>query len=437
MQDHCDIAIIGAGAAGLMAAISAGRAARQSGVRTRIVALDGAKKVGAKILVAGGGRCNVTHHAVDESAYAGSTRPAIRKVLGRLTVEQTVAFFAELGVELKREETGKLFPTTDNAHTVLDALLRAAADAGAELWHPSRVLTITRDGDGFAIEHGSADAGASRRVLFARQVILATGGLALPKSGSDGAGYHFAKTLGHTMTRRVFPALVPLLLTDGHAFRELSGIAFAAELSVMSGAGKRLASFTNSTLCTHFGLSGPGPLDVSRYYFDALANDPEAKLLCSCLPGVKPEAFDAQLQAAAKQPVARVLANAFASATKSPMPDRLVKTICDLAGVAPTLTTDKLTRDARRSLVTAATALPLPVTGSRGFTYAEVTAGGAPLAELHLDTLASRCTPGLYIIGELCDVDGRIGGFNFQWAWASGYVAGRAAMANLGPSASE
>src|SRR5260221_4302500 len=141
-----DLAVVGAGAAGLMAAICAGREARARGSPLSIVALDGASTIGAKILVAGGGRCNVTHHAVDERAFAGSTPPSIRNVLRRFDVGDTIRFFAELGVPLKREETGKLFPVTNRARTVLDALLAAAADAGVEIVRPWRVQEVSRAG---------------------------------------------------------------------------------------------------------------------------------------------------------------------------------------------------------------------------------------------------------------------------------------------------
>jgi len=185
-----------------MAAIWAAR----SGCRS-VVALDGARKLGAKILVAGGGRCNVTHDLVDEAAFAGSSPPAIRKVLRRFDVTHTTAFFAELGVTLKREETGKLFPVTDDAHTVLDALLGAAAAARVSVQHPARVAAIVRQPAGYLL---SGDWGA----LHADRVILATGGKSLPRSGSDGGGYQLAQSLGHTVTR-IWPGLVPLLVAEG------------------------------------------------------------------------------------------------------------------------------------------------------------------------------------------------------------------------------
>src|SRR5438445_764428 len=188
-----DLIVVGAGAAGLMAALWAAR----TDPSRRVVLLDGARVLGAKILVSGGGRCNVTHHHVDETAFAGSTRAAIRKVLRRFDVARTVAFFRELGVELKREETGKLFPVTDRARTVLDALVGAVRTAGVELRHPWRVTTAERESDGFRLASGAGE------TLRAARVLLATGGMSLPKTGSDGGGYALARTLGHSLTPRI------------------------------------------------------------------------------------------------------------------------------------------------------------------------------------------------------------------------------------------
>ncbi len=411
-METCDIAIIGAGAAGLMAAIHAARTAPDA----RVVALDGAVRLGAKILVAGGGRCNVTHDVVEASAYSGSSRAAIGKVLRRFDVPETVAFFAELGVPLKREETGKLFPVSNRARSVLDALLSAARDARVELLHPRRVTGIEWNQASFIV---SGEWG----VLRARQVILATGGKALPKSGSDGGGYALAQALGHTLTPRIFQALVPLLLPDGHFLRELSGISFECALTVASGTGKRLAQQTGAALCTHFGLSGPAVLDISRYWLDARADDPGAVLLLNLLPEESPDVLDDTLRGLGR-------ASPFSHLSRR-LPDRLARALVTASGLDPALPASQLTRDGRRVLVNTVTALRLPVTGDRGFTYAEVTAGGVPLSELHLETMESRICPGLYLCGEICDVDGQIGGFNFQWAWASGFVAGTAAGRSL------
>lgn len=412
-SERFDIAVVGAGAAGLMAAVWAGRAG------ARVVALDGARTLGAKILVAGGGRCNVTHHAVDESAYAGSSRHAIKKVLRAFDVGRTVGFFAELGVELKREETGKLFPVTDEARTVLNALLRAVRGAGVELRHPWRVGAVRRETGGFAVVRE-----AGHETIAAERVIVATGGMALPRSGSDGFGYRLVRSLGHTTTERIFPALVPLTLDPGRTFiPSLSGLTVPATITLWSGTGRKLVEFTNSTLCTHFGLSGPGVLDISRYWLDTRAADPGATLTINWLPGRAEADADADLAAQRAVGIARALGGR--------LPDRLARALCESCGIDPAGTLDRLRRDDRRRLVNALTRTPLPVTGDRGFTHAEATAGGVPLSELHLESMESRVCPGLHLCGEVCDVDGRIGGFNFQWAWSSGYVAGKGAAERL------
>ena len=407
-SEMIDVAIVGAGAAGLFAAIWAGR----TQPKRRIVALDGAQKLGAKILVAGGGRCNVTHDHVDVSVYAGASPNEIRKVLRRFDASQTVAFFRELGVELKREETGKLFPTTDSARTILDALLKAAQAVRVNIQHPCRVETITKTGDNFYIrgEWGQ---------LTARKVILATGGKSLPKSGSDGQGYKLAKALGHTLTERVFPALVPLTLPKDHFICTLSGLTLPTTLEVRLGNGKKVISFTDSTLCTHFGLSGPAVLDISRYFIDAQLSDPQTALLINWWPGQTSETLGQALLAAGRATPLKLL--------RDGLPERLARVLCEQAEIETSMPSHQLTREQRKALVRLVTAFPLPITGNRGWNVAEVTAGGVPLSELDLNTLESRICPGLHLCGEICDVDGRIGGYNFQWAWASGYVAGVAA----------
>lgn len=397
--------IVGGGAAGLMAAIWAGRTQRDR----RIVVLDSAKKLGAKILVAGGGRCNVTHHQVDESAFAGSSRNAIKKVLRRFDVDATVRFFAELGVDLKREETGKLFPVTDDAQTVLDALLRAATAAGVELLYPCRVDSI-RQQDGRFVITGPWGS------LHAEHVVLATGGKSLPKTGSDGHGYAIARSLGHSISPRLLPGLVPLTLPRDHFICQLSGITVPATIELRSGTGKKLVSFTNSTLCTHFGISGPSVLDISRYYLSARLDDAKASLMINWVPNQTGEPFDQMLRELGRTTILSHL--------RSLIPERLARALCEYAGIDATATGASLTRAQRQALVQVVTQLPLPITGDRGYNYAEVTAGGVPLSELHLDTMESRLGPGLHLCGEICDVDGRIGGFNFQWAWSSGYTAG-------------
>jgi len=413
LPEAADLVVVGAGAAGLFAATWAGRTAAAAGRPLAIVAVDGARKLGAKILVAGGGRCNVTHDAVHEGDYAGSTPPAIRKVLRRFGVADTVQFFAAAGVALKREETGKLFPVTDSARTVLEALVAAARAAGVTIVHPARVTEIMPTAGEFVT---LTDAGTIR----SRAVILCTGGKSLPKSGSDGGGLLLATALGHTLTSPVVPALVPLVLPTEHWITALSGLTLPTEIVLGSATGRRLWATTGSTLCTHVGLSGPAVLDISRHWLVARAADPDVRLALNWLPGTTAEAADRWLVAEQGRGALATL--------RDRLPDRLARSLCELAAAPPT---GDLPRDARRRLVMLATATPLPIVGDRGFAVAEATAGGVPLAEVRLETMESRICPGLSFAGEVLDVDGRIGGFNFQWAWASGFVAGTAAAERL------
>jgi predicted Rossmann fold flavoprotein len=188
-------------------------------------------------------------------------------------------------------------------------------------------------------------------------------------------------------------------------------------LELRAASGKCLVSFTNSTLFTHFGLSGPSVLDISRYYL--VSRDDGARLVINFLPGETPESFDAALQRLGRRSVSAFF--------RERLPERLALALCDAADVEPQTPGTALTRERRRTLARTATECELPIAGDRGFTHAEATAGGVPLAELHLQTMESRACPGLHVVGEICDVDGRIGGFNFQWAWSSGYGAGVAA----------
>ena len=398
LEERFDIAVVGAGAAGLTAAIFARRAAPGA----RIVAVDGAPKIGAKILISGGGRCNVTHDVVTPDDFNGN-RNAVARVLRTFTVEETTRWFAEMGVTLKREETGKLFPTTDRARTVVDALLRACE--GVEIRTGTRVQSITASGGSFLISVAGA---AAAPQFIASRVILATGGRSVPKTGSDGGGYVLAKALGHTVTE-TFPALVPLVLEAGHWMTSLSGTSADVELTVKSDSGRVLARHRGSMLFTHFGLSGPVVLDVSRHWIASNGGT----LHVNFLPGETFESIDRQLTGAR------------GNILRGRLPQRLADAL-----IGETKMTN-LPKEERRRLVRAIVETPVPVVRDRGFDYAEVTAGGVPVSEIDLSTMHSRRCDGLYLCGEILDVDGRIGGYNFQWAWASGRLAGEHAARSL------
>ncbi|HSH05567.1 MAG TPA: aminoacetone oxidase family FAD-binding enzyme [Anaerolineae bacterium] len=399
-----DITVVGAGAAGLLAAITAARTAPHA----TTLLLDGSPKPGSKIRISGGGRCNVTHVKVTPQDYAGSSPNAIKKILKRFTVKDTINFFAQQGVTLKQEPTGKLFPTTDKATTIWQALLDAAQSAGVQFHYPCRVTAIQ------PLANGRFTLTTSTSTITTTHLIIATGGQSIPQTGSDGLGYQLVTHLGHQLTPR-WPALVPLLLPKNHFLPQLKGITQDVSLTLWSATNRKLISFSGSLLCTHFGLSGPVVLDISRHFLA----QPDATLTLNWLPQLDPQTLDQNLQQLGKQQLSTYL--------RPLLPDRLATALLTTANIPLDQTGATLTRDQRKALLTALTALPLPITTSRGFNFAEVTAGGVPLDQLHLKTMASRHHPHLYLCGEICDVDGRIGGFNFQWAWASGYVAGQAA----------
>jgi len=410
VDDRCDITIVGGGAAGLAAAIFAAQSA--GGGARQIVVLDAAPKIGAKILISGGGRCNVTHDGVRPEDFNGS-RNIIRNILAAFDVDQTIRWFASLGVPLKREDPGKLFPVSDRARTVLDALVQRCAALPVRVLTGHRVTDVKFADSEFAVQHTHGE-------LRARRVILASGGRSLPRTGSDGSGWDIARRLGHSVTD-THPALVPLVLNDGfHA--ALSGVSVVVELSTSAGA-SRIDRRTGSLLFTHFGISGPVVMDASRHWVIAQETGQTAAMRCSFVPEHSFEAAERWLIGlATTRPRATV-----ATLIKEKLPDRLAVALLRVAAVDPALRMNQLSRDQRRTVVHVLTAMPLPIERARGWDYAEVTAGGVPLQEINYRTMESRRVPGLYLIGEMLDCDGRIGGFNFQWAWATGAVAGRAA----------
>ncbi len=405
---HAHVIIVGAGAAGLTAAIFAARRRPEAA----IVLLDGARRLGAKILASGGGRCNVTNVRVTPADFCGGSPNIIRRVLDALPVDQTVAFFREIGVTLHEEEDGKLFPHSNYAHTVLDALLAEARARGVRIVHPARVTDMVRDEAGFCLRVEDA-------FWTAPRVVLATGGLSLPQTGSDGSGYTLARSLGHSIVPTT-PALDPLVC-EGDFHAPLAGIAHDVELAVAAEGSKPLRH-AGALLWTHFGVSGPVVLDVSRHWHRASLENRRVTLTANLLPGHDFASVERALLALTESQPRTFLHNALASLIPARLADAILAHI-QLDGQIPMA---HLTKPDRRRLTRALHDWPLPVVGGRGYDHAEVTAGGVPLDEVDPATLASRPCPGLYLAGEILDVDGRIGGFNFQWAWSSAHVAAHA-----------
>ena len=409
LSDMADLLIVGAGAAGLATAIFAARAAPS----LRVACVDGARRIGAKILVSGGSRCNVTNARVGEHDFWGGSPRVVRHVLRAWPAARAVTFFAEIGVALHEEEDGKLFPDSNSAKTVLAALLAEASRLRIDVIAGTRVSAIARATDGFVV---LTDRGEWR----APRVVLATGGRSLPKTGSDGAGYALAASLGHGLIETT-PALAPMVL-GGAWHTPLSGVAHACELAIRID-GRVATRLSAPLLWTHFGASGPLILNASRHWHRARLDGRDVALLLSSLPGETFASVEAWLvEQARARPRASVM-----TVLATRVPGAVATAFVEAAGIDHGAQLSQLSREERRAVVRLLVELPLRVTDSRGYNFAEVTAGGVPLDEIDAATMESRCCRGLHLVGEVLDVDGRLGGFNFQWAWSSGFVAGTAA----------
>jgi predicted Rossmann fold flavoprotein len=401
-----DVAVIGAGAAGLMAAIRAAESGR------RVILLEKNGKPGIKILMSGGTRCNITH-ATDNRGIVEAFGPSgrfLHSALAAFGVQDTLDFFHREGVPTKVEETGKIFPVSNRAVDVLNALLRRLARSGAVIALGEPVTELQGREPGFALV-------TPLRVVDAARVILTSGGRSYPGAGTTGDGYTFAASFGHTIVPPR-PALVPVRVAVPWV-ADLRGVTIPdVALRVVEG-DRTLAPRRGSLLFAHFGLSGPVVLDVSR----AISGHPNSAALALAidwLPALKEADLDGYLQreslASGKKQLALALTNY--------LPRRLCDALLVQAGLAVDRKAAALSKPDRTRLVQAVKRSRLPVTGTLGFEKAEVTAGGVALDEVDSRSLRSKREPDLFIAGEVLDLDGPIGGYNFQAAWSTGWLAG-------------
>ncbi|HVR74192.1 MAG TPA: aminoacetone oxidase family FAD-binding enzyme [Planctomycetota bacterium] len=401
------VAVVGAGAAGILAAIFAARRG------ARVLLLETRPVPGAKIRVSGGGRCNVLPSKASlEDFHTGGSVHALRNILFSWPLEEVRAFFeVELSIPLKVEATGKVFPVSDRSQDVVAALLAECRRAGVTLAGGSRVVRAAAidgpDGRTFQVE---TEGGPGIRC---RRLVLATGGLSLPRTGSDGGGLEIARSLGHSVNA-TYPALVPLVATDP-GWGTLAGVSLRVGLRAVRD-GRVLEEREGDFLFTHRGFSGPVALDMSRH---VARPGGEATRLLAAWGGSTAPAWDDLLRAPGKRTTAHVL--------RASLPRRLVERLLTLAAIPEARLTSVLRREERVRLVEVLASSPLAITGNEGYAVAEVTGGGIPLEEVTPRTLESRKTPGLHLAGEMLDTIGQIGGYNFLWAWVSGRRAGEGA----------
>ena len=401
------LVVLGGGAAGLMAGL---RAAEALGAPSaaHVVVLEAAREAGRKVVISGGGRCNLLPRWEAPSRFVSSAPPRlVRRFLDRWPLSAQRAFFEELLGGPLREEGEKLFPPSNRSRDVRDALVARAREASVDLRTGAVVVGVERTEGGFrvATSTGPIEAGA---------VVLATGGHSVLAGGADGAGLEWARHLGHRV-RPVFPALVPLV-AEGAPHSVLAGL--SVDASVRAEAEGERATASGGFLFTHKGYSGPAALNVAHVVARAgLAGTP---FRVSASFGEAAE-WDERLRSASGSAVALL---------KRHFPDRLADLLVTASG-SRDVPLHRLSRERRRALVETITAFPLPVSGTEGYRTAEVTGGGVALEEVDPGSGESRLVPGLFLAGEILDAFGPIGGFNFQWAWATGRTAGEAAGRRL------
>ncbi len=390
MTEACDVVIVGGGAAGLMCALTAGQRGR------RVIVLEGANRVGKKILMSGGGRCNFTNTGTTPENFLSANPHFCKSALARYTPAHFIGLVERHHIAWHEKELGQLF-CDDSSKQIVAMLLAECAAAGVTIRVACAIDSIRQVDAGFAIATGAG-------LITAPALVIASGGLSIPSMGASGFGYEVARQFGH----RVLPTragLVPLTLSGTHLQRwqDLSGVALPIQAQCAQ------QSFRGAMLITHRGISGPAILQISSYW------QPRDELLIDLLPDTDALEFlrEQKVQRAAVE-LKTVLAEL--------LPKRFAQRLCET-----TIANRPLQQYRDAELMQIAADLknwPVVASGTEGYRTAEVTLGGIDTDELSSTTMQSRRVPGLYFIGEVVDVTGHLGGYNFQWAWASGYAAG-------------
>ncbi|MEI7752154.1 MAG: NAD(P)/FAD-dependent oxidoreductase, partial [Candidatus Omnitrophota bacterium] len=398
LEKSWDVLIVGAGPAGLMAAIPC------AGAGLRTLVLDGREAIGAKLLISGGGRCNVSPLVASEKDYQTGQPRTVRNILRAFPPERTLAFFKALGVEMVLEEGTKFFPKEQSAKVVLQALQQASIRAGVVIAKRKKVKAVSKERGIFCVSGEGFE-------FFAKTLVISTGGLSYPETGSDGSGYSLAKGLGHSIVPTT-PALTPLI-TDDPDWKKLAGITLSVELSVLTN-GKKIARSGGALLFTHIGFSGPAVLDISGPWLRCEAGRKEISV--NFLPAIR----EADLLTEWASLVAEHGDRSWKRALMQYFPERLAEILLGKSSMDPKKRLDQISIKEREFFLHSLFRFPVKVTGAQGYEKAEVTAGGVDLRDVDAKTLESNVCARLFFAGEILDVDGRIGGFNFQWAWASG-----------------
>ena len=407
------VIVIGAGAAGLMAAISAAKNGAE------VVLLEKMSAPGRKILITGKGRCNFTNRCELEEfpTYYPNNGAFLYSALRAFDNQDVIDFFESWGVPTKVERGGRLFPESDKAGDIVGALAQAARQAGVSIRLDREVCSIQME------DRRVAGVVVGSETLRADAVVLATGGLSYPATGSTGDGYRMAKQLGHSVTP-LRPALVPLETVESWV-KDLQGLSLKNVEGTIRVNGKKVDSDFGEMLFTHYGVSGPIILSLSQAAAKALKEvpAPEIVLEVNLKPALTPETLDKRLQ----RDFVAFNRKQFKNALGDLLPAKMIPVIISLSQIQPEKLVHQITRDERVRLVELLQNLRLTVKRTRPVAEAVVTAGGVEVREIQPKTMESRLIKGLYFAGEIVDVDGYTGGFNLQAAFSTGFIAGRAA----------
>ena len=407
------VIIIGAGAAGLMAAVSAANNGAE------VLLLEKMSSPGRKILITGKGRCNFTNRCelADFPKYFPNNAAFLYSALRALDNQDLIDFFAARGVPSKVERGGRLFPVSDKASDIVGALEKAVRQAGVRIKTNCAVQSIRTEGN------RATGVVCGTEFFPADAVILATGGLSYPGTGSTGDGYRMAKELGHSVTP-LAPALVPLETVESWV-KELQGLALKNVEAVIRVNGRKVDSEFGEMMFTHFGISGPIVLSLSQAVSKALKLTPIPEIVAeiNLKPALTPETLDKRLQ----RDFSAFVRKQFKNALGELLPAKLIPVIIRLSGILPEKHVHQITREERRHLVELLQNLRITIRGTRPVAEAVVTAGGVNVKEIMPKTMGSRLVSGLFFAGEIIDIDGYTGGFNLQAAFSTGFVAGCAA----------
>ncbi len=407
MRNKKCVIVVGGGAAGMTAAISAKR------LGADVTLLERNPRVGKKILATGNGRCNFTNIYADITCYSGNNPKFAYSALANFTAEDTINFFEKLGIAHKVEELGKVFPMSDQASSLLDVFLYELEELGVNIVCDAAVEEITKIKEKFIIRLKNGEEYEGDRV------ILAAGGKAMPSSGSDGNGYNLASKLGHTVSD-VFPALVQMML-EGPFFKRINGIKFVGTAEVIHN-NKSLAKDSGDILFTNYGVSGPPILQISRKAGELLNEGKEAYLKVTVMDMMSKEELkkliSKRFQTGAKKPVDFSLVGLINK--------RLIPVVLLEAGINDLkCPVAKLSAQEQERIIDILTDWRFKIRGTKGWQSAQVTAGGIDTGEINKNTMESKLVKGLFFAGEIIDIDGKCGGFNLQWAWSSGFIAGQ------------